>query len=306
MTGTGSDKSRCAAALTSADSLRRAKLFEDLLVERLERKCRQAEDVWESVARDWNQAFYLMFLRAMGAPRNSQPFETLGRRATFHMCMKERGRLRSVEALLLGTSGLLFEQYYDDYILSLQEDFRYLAAKYSLAAMLGGEWNTTRMLPSGGPIVRIAQAASVVSEERFCFDSAVACRTVEDVRRLFGAEVSDYWHAHFSPKGRSDHAPKRIGNQRLDTLAINLVVPMQFAYAKQTADEKLKAAALTLLESVPAESNRIVAGWTSGGVELASAADSQSLLQLESYCRTALCRKCPLAKQLKITTFDRL
>ncbi len=289
----------CPMLLASCDALHRAKVVEDLLVRRLMRKSQRVLEMWEKAERDWNQTLYEMAAYAMGAPRNSGAFSRLASTATFRMCLREKGRRSSVEALLLGTSGLLVGEYFDDYILMLQNDFDYLTTKYVIKPMAAGEWDRSAGYPAGNPVIRIAQFAAIVASPDFSFDSVVACRTIDDVAKLLSAESNDYWHKHYTPNGVSLGVPKRLGREKIVVMAINFVVPLQFAYAEVMHKESIKERAMALLESLPSEHNRIVSRWTGEGVPCTSAFDSQALIELETFCKEGLCEECPLAKEIK-------
>lgn len=291
----------CPLLLATTDILHRTKVLEDLLVRRLMRKSRRVLDTWERAERDWNQTLYEMTAYAMGAPRNSVPFQKLATRVTFRMCMKESGNRHAVESMLLGCSGLLVGEYLDSQIVGMQEDFVYLSNKYNIETMKPSEWNRAMSYPAGNPLLRIAQFAAVVSQEEFCFNNVVACKTLDDVSKLFSAEVSDYWQDHYTLGSKFEGVPKSMGKERKVVMAINLVVPIQFAYGEVMGKDEVKLQAMELLESLPAEHNRIVSKWTGAGVPCTTAFDSQALIELESFCNDGECRQCPLAKQIKRT-----
>ena len=291
----------CPLLLATTDILHRTKVLEDLLVRRLMRKSRRVLDTWERAERDWNQTLYEMTAYAMGAPRNSVPFQKLATRVTFRMCMKESGNRHAVESMLLGCSGLLVGEYLDSQIVGMQEDFVYLSNKYNIETMKPSEWNRAMSYPAGNPLLRIAQFAAVVSQEEFCFNNVVACKTLDDVSKLFSAEVSDDWQDHYTLGSKFEGVPKSMGKERKVVMAINLVVPIQFAYGEVMGKDEVKLQAMELLESLPAEHNRIVSKWTGAGVPCTTAFDSQALIELESFCNDGECRQCPLAKQIKRT-----
>ena len=281
------------------EPLWRVKVVERLLVQRLLRKSARVVEMWERAERDWNQTLYQMTAYAMGAPRNSRPFERLAGRVSYLMCLRERGALVRVEAMLLGASGLLRGEFFDDYIVRLQEEYDYLAAKYSLRTMNAGEWSRGGNFPAGGPVMRIAQLAAIVAREEYSVDALLAIRTLSDVERLFDVRAGECWQKRYTPDGRSAKGAGRIGREKVNMLAINLVVPMQFAYGEVMHNEEIKAQALDLLEQIPSEHNRVVARWTGEGVPSGSAYDSQALIELSHLCDERGCSECPLAKQLK-------
>ena len=293
------DRTLCGVELATMEPLWRVKVVERLLVQRLLRKSARVVEMWERAERDWNQTLYQMTAYAMGAPRNSRPFERLAERVSYLMCLRERGSLVRVEAMLLGASGLLRGEFFDDYIVRLQEEYDYLAAKYSLRTMNAGEWSRGGNFPAGGPVMRIAQLAAIVAREEYSVDALLAIRTLSDVERLFDVRAGEYWQKRYTPDGRSAKGAGHIGREKVNMLAINLVVPMQFAYGEVMHNEDIKAQALDLLEQIPSEHNRVVARWTGEGVPSGSAYDSQALIELSHLCDEGGCSECPLAKQLK-------
>lgn len=289
----------CQEVLATLDALRKTKIVEMLLAERVLRKSRRVLEIWEECDRDWNQTLHIMTAYAMGAPRNSRPFEKLAQRVPYITCLKERSSLRSVEALLLGTSGLLGGEFYDDYIVELQREYDYLAAKHNLRSMNAGAWNRSGNFPAGNPVQRIVQMAALVAKYEFSVDSLLELRSAEDVERFFAVVTSDYWQRRFKIDCKSVGRCGHLGRDKVNVLAINLVVPMQFAYAGLMGREALKGAALDLLEKLPAEKNRLVSRWTGVGVPAYSAYDSQALIELSHLCDEGRCEECPLGKMLK-------
>lgn len=288
-------QSDCAVVLSGLDSLRATKIMESLLMERLNRKCRRVLELWERVDRNWNQVLFSMSAYAMGAPRNGEPFEELAARVNYLTCLKERSSQRRVEALLLGVSGLLAKEFFDDYIVTMQEEYDYLADKYSLESMNPGVWDRRALMPASNPILRVVQLAALVTKECYSMDSLLSLGSVEEIERMFSVVPSEYWAKRFFPDSDSPTATGRIGRDKVYMLAINLVVPVQLAYAGVMGDVALRERALELLEGIPAEHNRLVAAWTGYGVSCRSAYDSQALIELSTRCREQRCAGCPMA-----------
>ncbi len=295
----GAGNYECGLWLADVPPVERVSLMDELLLERLQRKCTDIMNVFRDSDSNWEQAFHVMLFRAMGGNRNRAPYMKLASRATSTMVSREKSSVEMLEALLLGTSGLLEGCYYDDYIHALRGHFDYLHSKFGIEPMRAAEWEFSRMYPGGNPVIRIVQLASFLSRRDFLFDTLVNCRTRDDVQRFFSAEASPYWTTHYVPDGSSARCPKRIGEEKADLLGINLVVPVMFAYGEYTGKENLKEAALELLESIPAENNVIVRGWTGKGVPVASALDSQAVIQLRNeYCVPGNCTKCRIGRKI--------
>ena len=137
---TGASRYECGIWLGDLPAAKRISFLDRLVVERLDRKCRDVLNVLERCGGDWAQALYTMLFRAMGGNRNREPYIDLASRATYQMVLRERGDIELVEALLLGTAGMLEGCYFDDYIARLHDHYLYLARKYGIVPMRAGEW----------------------------------------------------------------------------------------------------------------------------------------------------------------------
>ena len=240
-----------------------------------------------------------MLLRTMGGMDNKQAFDTLAHRVPYAIILRERQVPQNIEAMLIGSSGLLELYPHDTYILDLKRNFEYLATKYSITPMRASEWRLTKIYPNNHPILRLSQIANFLTHTRDMMDRMLMCATGEDVHNLFNCETLPYWLTHYTPAKTSRTVAKRMGRTKTDLLAINLVAQMQFAYSAYTENEKLRSRALTLLEDLPAEKNSIIAQWNSYGPLARTAFDSQALLQLSfEYCRDRLCEDCPVGKRI--------
>ena len=219
---TGASRYECGIWLGDLPAAKRISFLDRLVVERLDRKCRDVLNVLERCGGDWAQALYTMLFRAMGGNRNREPYIDLASRATYQMVLRERGDIELVEALLLGTAGMLEGCYYfDDYIARLHDHYLYLARKYGIVPMRAGEWARAGIRAQNRPVTRIVQLASFVARNDFIFDRVAGCRTREDVHALFDTEVSGYWAvpaAHRGGEGRpARNQCRRAGHVRLRT-----------------------------------------------------------------------------------------
>lgn len=213
--------------------------------------------------------------------------------------LRERLVPHAVEALLLGTSGLLDLYPHDTYTLDLKRAFVYLAAKYEITAMEAGAWQLANIRPANHPVLRIAQAAEFFSQDEFIMERAMACRSEEDIRQLFCVEASPYWRTHHTPGAERDESPKRIGRFKANIIGINLVCVLQFAFGSSTGREALRDSALSLLERLPAEENRYMRLWAAAGAAPRNAFESQALLQLATeFCAAERCAQCPVGRRI--------
>lgn len=275
-------------------------MYTRLLAERLDRKCAEMMEAHAECEQNWNETMYVQLFTWMGDRENKTPFRELARRVRYMFIARERGSLEYLEALLLGTSGLL-DLYDDDrYTRTLKTHYEYLRQKYSITAMAPAEWSLGGNNPNNHPVIRLAQLAGFLATREFLFDNLLECRSVEDVHTLFRAEASEYWSTHYTPSRQSDFRRKKVGHFKANMLGINLVVPMMFSYASYMGDQTLKERALDLLEKIACEQGiRRIDEWRAKGVPMQSAFDSQALLELSTrFCEKGRCAQCPLGRRV--------
>ena len=289
----------CGGYLAALDELQRTEIGTALIFDRLQRKMRTVEALRDEASENWNQTFYLLYFRTLGDRQNQEAFLQLARKVPYKIVLRERLVPHAVEAMPFGASGLLELYRNDTYTLDLKRSFEYFAAKYEIEPMDASEWVLTEIRPANHPVLRLAQAAEFFTQDEFVMERAMACRTEEEVRRLFSIEASPYWRTHHIPGAESDESPKRIGSFKANIIGINLVVVLQFAYGSYTGNERLRDSALTLLERLPAEDNRYMRAWQAAGVRLRNAFESQALLQLATkYCAPRRCAECPVGRRI--------
>lgn len=292
----GAGNAECGMWLGEQPVPMRLSIMEQILWERLERKRGEVEELYDSCDHDWAQTLYVMLFRAMGGNKNKSPYIRLASTVTYQMVLRERGSIDCVEALLLGGAGMLEGLYFDDYIRRLRDHFVYMVRKYGFMPMKQDEWERS-VRTANQPLVRIVQLVSFLSRNDFMFDKVMSCRRAADVRELFDVELSGYWANHYSPDLASGRRLGRIGTQKADLLAVNAVIPVMLAYGEYTGNAALKEAAMDLLYDIPAESNSIVNAWSGAGMNIANAADSQAVIQLQNeYCVAKRCSECKVGR----------
>lgn len=298
----GADSYACNGYLARLDPLNRTEIYTSLLHERLKRKCEDTLRTYTSTGEDWEQTFFVMLMKFMGAPANGKAFEMLAHRIPYRLLSWCLGSGRSLEALLIGGSGLLDAYRDDQYTLDLKREFEYLTHKYDIKKMSPSMWKISNIYPHNHPVIRMSQVAAILSQKNFLIGNLTECRTPKDVEQLLCVEASEYWVDHFAPSVQSSSRVKRLGAEKSAILAINVVVPLQYAYGNFKSGgsaSKLCDRALDLLESVAAENNFKVRRWTSAGLEIKSAFESQALIQLgDEYCDKARCTRCPIGRRI--------
>ena len=131
-------------------------------------------------------------------------------------------------------------------------------------------------------------------------------REAEGAHKFLAVEASDYWKKHYlfdkpSPKA----VPTKLAEASRVNIMINTIAPLLFAYGQERGNTRYKDRAIALLQSLPAEDNKIIRMWDDAGAEAGNAAVTQALLELQAqYCRPIRCLECGigaaiLGRQLK-------
>lgn len=76
---------------------------------------------------------------------------------------------------------------------------------------------------------------------------------VNDIKKILAVTANDFWHYHYTFSETSAYQPKVLGNQMINNLIINTIVPILFAYGHLHNEEQYKNRALHWLELITAE-----------------------------------------------------
>lgn len=270
-----------------------------LLTERLERKTSEIEHLLEQSQNHWEEAFYISLARSFGFGTNSQAFETMAKSMPLGVLAKHKDNLFQLEALLLGQAGFLEKDEKDAYNAELKKEYRFLQTKYKLSPMEVSQWKLLRLRPDNFPTIRLVQFADLIHHSSGLFSKVLDTTDYKKLRSLFNCCVSEYWQKHYLFGNETIASKKNLGNNSIDILLINTVVPFLFAYGKKRNDENLSERAVTLLEKLKPEKNTVVTKWQFLGLKCESAFDSQALLQLKkNYCDEKKCLKCRIGHKI--------
>ena len=207
--------------------------------------------------------------------------------------------LFQIEALFYGMAGLfedtfLKEEQKDEYYLRLSKEFHYLQRKFEIFRVMDATlWRFLRLRPDNFPHIRLAQLAYLYQKGDKLFSRLLEAKTLAEVRILLSTRTSVYWENHYIFGRTSPQREKLLGEQSKDLIIINTVVPFLYTYGLHKADEGMCERAGRFLEKLKAENNHIIRSWSDAGLPVASAADSQALIQLQKeYCDKRKCLYC--------------
>lgn len=270
-----------------------------LLSERLEQKMNSIESLLNQNNQHWEEAFYITVARSFGFGTNSQAFESLAKSLPISILGRHKDQLFQLEALLFGQAGLLDLEEYDEYTSQLKKEYSFLRSKYELIPMDHSQWKMLRLRPVNFPHVRIAQFAALIHSSTKLFSKIVENPNLEFLRKLFECETSSYWNSSYLFAKDSSLKIKRLGNQSINGILLNAVIPFLFCFASQKNNDELKDKTLQILEQIPAERNSIISGWLNLGLKIDNAFDSQALLQLKKqYCDQKKCLHCRIGHKV--------
>lgn len=273
--------------------------FSALLFERMKRRADVLLQNIKNLNTTWDEMLYILICRTMGGNVNQQPFETLAQRVPLDIIGKKADEEYKIEALLYGAAGML-DDGDDDYVERLRLFYKSASATFDIKRMNGTEWRYSKMRPPSFPTIRISQISQLLFRRLRMFTHIIDCCDIEDIKKMFDVEVSDYWLTHYKFGKESKARNKEIGTEMQNALIINAVAPVVFAYGVQTNDNRKKEWAIEILETVPAEINNITKSWAELGIGVRDASESQALIELrKNYCDKSNCLRCPICHKIR-------
>ena len=232
-----------------------------LQTERLEQKAKLIGARLEHCNNNWEDVFFITLARNYGFGLNGDAFEAWAELLPFRALDKHRNDLFQIEALFYGMDATL--------------------------------WRFLRLRPDNFPHIRLAQLAYLYQKGDKLFSRLLEAKTLAEVRILLSTRTSVYWENHYIFGRTSPQREKLLGEQSKDLIIINTVVPFLYTYGLHKADEGMCERAGRFLEKLKAENNHIIRSWSDAGLPVASAADSQALIQLQKeYCDKRKCLYC--------------
>ncbi len=288
----------CSSWIQHVNDITKSSMIEKVLAERLTQKSEEILTSLKQNSGDWNETIYQRLLWSFGLKVNAEACLRLSSLLPYKILLKHRDDVLLLESLLFGVAGLIPHES-NEYIRQLQEHFSFLKTKYNLSQMKAVEWKFMRMRPSGFPTIRVAQFARLINSNKR-LDKIIFDQNIPQLQKHFNIKVEDgYWYDHYTFEATSPPKKKTIGQQKLYSILINSVAPLQYAYGIYVQDDSFKKSAIDLLDSIPPESNYIIRDWKKIGLPSTSASHSQGLLHLKKhYCDRHKCLSCRIGHQV--------
>jgi Protein of unknown function (DUF2851) len=287
----------CGSSVGLVDGLVLLGWKERLIAERLEKKAAKITELLRANRFYWEEALWWLVARNFGQQVNADAFEAIAKSVSYRTILRHRQSLLQLEALFLGQAGLLERRPGDDYMRGLRREYIFLARKYGLKRIMIPV-HFLRMRPSSFPVLRLAQLALLIHQQEHLLNTVLES-SLTSLKGLFSLQLSGYWDKHYIPGKESVAGKKRTGDQLVQHLLINVVVPFLYAYGKHFDDSRYCERAEELLYGLPSEKNRIITGFDKLGLKAHLAADSQFLLELRScYCAQWRCLDCAIGNYI--------
>lgn len=261
----------CAEHLASMPAIYLTDWLTALAFERINEKAQRVTDYVNRFNGDWGQAIYLILARALGFGTNSEPFERLALSTPLRQLMRHRDSLTTIEGALFGQAGLLDnlpdDILNDHYVARMKEEYAFVCRKYGLERPQYLAWKTGGMRPQNFPHRRIATLAALIADGFSIGYNLTHIKSAADARSLFDINLTGYWSRRYNFAKPSAASTRAIGASSVDTLIINVAIPVLYAYGNAMGQHQLCEKAVDMLHEVPPENNSFVRLFSAVGLK---------------------------------------
>lgn len=288
----------CENHIKSVESIIIRKWKERLLIERLQEKSLRIESHLNSNHYHWEEIFWWMLADNFGMKINGETFVSIAKSIPYNLLLRHKDSVFQLEAFLFGQSRILENYYQDEYIQSLQKEYIYLKNKYGLVQPLVS-LSFLRMRPANFPTIRLAQLAALLNSSNDLLSKILNNKQIDDFNYELISTPSIYWETHYLPDVLSNKKIKKTGDQMIQHIMINTVIPILYCYGYVNDKTDLQAKAIDWLEQLSPEINTITTRFEALNIAHTSAFDSQSLIQLRNeYCLKNKCLDCGIGNAI--------
>ncbi len=288
----------CQNIFSLPDSIKLDLFLSRLAVERLEQKCITLEQQLLQYQNSWEKLFYVTTAKYFGMKINAEPFIQLAEGLPSLLLAKHKHNQTQIDSLIFGVGGFLPASTPDEYSTKLHQEFLFLQTKYNLPTLNVSAWKFAKTRPANFPTIRLAQFSALVYQSLHLFSKMMQAETLTEAKKLLQVNTSP--QLNLNALHHANHIAKPVmGNQFLNHLVINAIIPIKFLYGKHMLNETYCEQALTWLEEIEAETNSVVKFWKESGIKAKHALHSQALIQLnQNYCAKHKCLSCTIGNHI--------
>lgn len=289
----------CAPQWAAVKDIHKRQALDKALMHRLQEKAAMVEELYKKTEHSWEETAYQVLARNFGFKINAEAMLALAQSLPLKILQKHADSLLQIEALLFGQAGLLPSQSENAYVQSLRREYHFLKHKYQLESSVTAEqWKFLRLRPANFPTLRLAQFAALLHRHPLLFSSFLSLQNPDELAIRWQVTPSAYWQEHYHFGKISRHIGK-LGKDSLHNILINSAMPLLVAYANYKSETSYTERAVTWLEALPAENNKITRLWEDIGQPIQNAFDSQASLGLyHHFCTGRRCLSCPVGVAL--------
>lgn len=281
----------CAASIKNFPTDAWTNWKERLLIERLSQKTLWIKEQLLQTNNDWEAVLFRLLARSFGLHTNGAAFVEVAEKIPVHLLRKLQ-KTPALEALFLGSSGLLPSEDSEPYVWELRSLFEYLQRKFQLSIEIFPTFKFARLRPANFPTVRWALLAALYHQIPRPFRWLVEAKNLDALKVLQSVQATTYWDTHYTWGAAGKKQVKKISSTFWELLVINCMIPLRFAYA-QTQLGFEPEQHLEWFTQLKVEKNSVIQQFRSLGIPLQSAGCSQALLQLyRQYCTPHKCLSC--------------
>lgn len=291
----------CGSALSTVSPTAIWSMIGQAAARRMEQKTKEVSDFLMENNYTWQEVTYRLMARSFGLKVNAQAFLRLAELLPFKKISRLRGDRFRMESALFGVAGFLEEDLQDDYHSALKREFDSIRKILRLSVVMNKvEWKFLRMRPRNFPTIRLAQFAAFLDAAGDMLSVPTDQELLDRFRSLPAIGTSTYWQTHyrFGVSAKDPFEPV-LGKKFIDHCLVNLWTPICLSRAAYLREPGVKEWALSVLQSIPPESNLILRKWKEWGILPANAFESQGLLfQYQHYCSRKKCLECEVGLDL--------
>lgn len=288
----------CEKELAHVDAFMFSNWKERLFFERLERKALPILELAKATGNDWEAVLFSFLAKSFGLNTNGEIFYRVAQSLPFSVVRRESFEFENLEALFFGRVGLLEENHEDLYFKDLKSRYDYICHKYRLDKVYVDPVQFFKHRPDNFPTIRLSQLAQLYHKHQNLFSKLTEGVSVEEIYSIFNIQASPYWQTHYTFDKVSTKKRKSLTTSFVDLLIVNTIVPFRFAYERSIGKEDPEKL-IAMLQAIKPEKNAIIDKFSQFNVEVKSAFDTQSLLQLKNeYCANKRCLQCAVGLEL--------
>jgi hypothetical protein len=313
------------------------KWLNKLSVERLNLKSRRIKDRLTELGKEitgsgkpkdflkksslWEQAFYEYVFEALGFSKNKEPMLKLASSIRLEklksLISKINNQQDLIQSLLYGCSGLFFDvRIKDSYVEEIKSLWETYKPQFKVKMINKSEWQFFRLRPQNFPTLRIAYGSQLILkilkenlfkniilefkkdnfEIKDCHKSSI---------RLFEAETDKYWSDHYDFGKKSKTLNKLIGEQRINDVIINVILPLVYLYSVIFEKNTVKANVLLFYNLYKMKPDNSIINviekqvLSSSKFKINTPALEQAAIQLYNfYCVRDRCKECKVGERM--------